>query len=747
MKLLDLLKGKKKKSSAFSSDTNSIDIEDVKVAVQKRIKVAKIPRAFTPVLSFKVRNGIYDFEQPEYDLAEIGRIADVESYVQRAFIQKEGLMFKEGWEFIGKNPKTIKYIKTRLRQIAQASGFSTDALFRGLGTDIIGSSNSFLVKVRDEKKSGGQIRKVPGTSKKLKPVAAYFPMNAATVFFKRNDNGRIMQYQQSVPSGLKRKYPVDNVIHMKFRQKPGFIIGTPILIPVIDDIRALRRVEENVEMLVYQHLFPLFHYTVGTEKAPADSYADGSTEVDRVRMEIESMPAEGMIVTPERHSIEAIGAQGRALQVEGILKHLKKRVFSGLGVSSVDMGEGETSNRATADNMSRNLVDDVKNLQKVLTEQINVLIINELLLESAFDDPLSEDNIVVVQFHEVDLDAKIKVENHAINAFEGHAITHDELRSKFGKEPMSDGEWENGYWKKIQEPMTLMQSVDEPFLNTGAIVRNPNTPQEAGDVSAARAQREKEAKIGAAAKPAAKPAAKGVKSTGGQRAAKAKDMPSNQHGTKLSPEKRKSFVYSNLQFVDNIRGNQMATVYNDFWENTMHAIENGYFTVEWFKDIGITVKNQMIDKMSRIVRISFRDGFRSVNNELTPVEATAQFAILESRIRGIVSRLITNLNSTVNKMFHEDVEQQENIKDVTLAFDSLAFRNKFIYNSERNKARNYGVVRGLKELGIDEALVISEDNTCEICEERKGIISLKNITMTDIPCWHPNCKCTVVPRM
>jgi hypothetical protein len=41
------------------------------------------------------------------------------------------------------------------------------------------------------------------------------------------------------------------------------------LVGVKDDIFALRRLEENVELLFINQLFPLFHIKVGTEQAPA----------------------------------------------------------------------------------------------------------------------------------------------------------------------------------------------------------------------------------------------------------------------------------------------------------------------------------------------------------------------------------------------------------------------------------------------------------------------------------------------
>jgi len=73
---------------------------------------------------------------------------------------------------------------------------------------------------------------------------------------------------------------------------------------------------------------------------PAGMMENGEREIDVVRREIELMPSEGGIVTPERHEVNFVGSEGRALRAEGYLSHFKQRVFSGLGMSGVDFGEG-----------------------------------------------------------------------------------------------------------------------------------------------------------------------------------------------------------------------------------------------------------------------------------------------------------------------------------------------------------------------------------------------------------------------
>lgn len=407
------------------------------------------------------------WESPQWDLAECGRIIDTESIVRRAFSVKEALFTKEGYEFVGQKPERVAYIKRRLRQMENAGGTPFPVLMDWTINSLIRMSNGFWVKRRDKKASGGGVRTTK-TNKTLKPIAAYFPLPAETVRFKRDEYGKIKMYRQEVYGKEPVEFNPDDVIHYFFDRREGFSVGTPVLAPIKDDIRALRRIEENIELLVYAHLFPLYHYKVGTESAPAMTYQEGLTEVEIVQREIQAMPADGCWVTPERHSIDVLGAEGEALDTKSIIEHFKQRIYSGLGVSSVDMGEGGTSNRSTAQTMSRNLVDRTKAEQKLLESFINKFVIEELLLESSFpkDTLLDEENMVRLVFKEIDNEARQALENHANQLYLQNGLSHDEMREYIGREPFTEEEWEKSYWRQIDEPTKLIQALDEPYCQS-----------------------------------------------------------------------------------------------------------------------------------------------------------------------------------------------------------------------------------------------------------------------------------------
>jgi len=128
---------------------------------------------------------------------------------------------------------------------------------KAVGAGLVKKSNTFLVKVRKEAASGGKSRTKPGTDTILEPVAGYFIAPAETMEVDADQFGRIRRWKQRMPDGQFKTFRPDDVVHFLFNQKEGLLFGTPTIVPVIDDIRALRKIEENVELLIYQHLFPV----------------------------------------------------------------------------------------------------------------------------------------------------------------------------------------------------------------------------------------------------------------------------------------------------------------------------------------------------------------------------------------------------------------------------------------------------------------------------------------------------------
>ena len=316
-------------------------------------KPLKIYKAKNPSVSFFTTRSVpfsnhkRAFDNGEYDLYETGRIIDTESLVMRAFNKKNTLMFRDGYEIRSKNEENLKYVKKRLAEIEFVSEKSFDDILREYAYNLVAFHNPYIVKVRKEEASTGEIRKHKN-KKKLKPVAAYFCLAPETMEKRLNDAGEATRYRQYIGiNGRYREFAEHNIIYTPFNKRSGFTMGTPPLESTKEDILALRRIEESVETLIYKSLFPIIHLKVGTDKAPAKTLPNGQSEVDVATQLLENIDDNGGIATSERIDITAIGAESLALRVESYLDYFKKRVFAGLGMSAIDFGDGDCYDELT----------------------------------------------------------------------------------------------------------------------------------------------------------------------------------------------------------------------------------------------------------------------------------------------------------------------------------------------------------------------------------------------------------------
>jgi len=727
---------KREKSIEIIKDT--VPEVDVEIKVPSSKKPAVIKTVLDPGLRYRQLRyqGRSQFLGAEYDLVEIGRIEDTDAYVRQAFDKKVALMFKEGWDLVGKNPKTINYIKSRLAQISKASKVPTQELFRAIGSNIVRRSNAFTVKVRKTSSSGGKVRSVRNllTNEKedLEPIAGYFILPAETMECKMEENQIAVWRQRMADGRWYVEWDPRDIVHFYFDRKEGFIFGTPTLVPVVDDIRALRKIEENVELLVYQHLFPLYQYKVGTPEAPAGLTEEGVREIDVVKQEIAMMPSEGGIVTPERHEILAIGAQGRALRAESYLEHFKKRVFSGLGVSAVDLGEGDTANRATSDNMSRNMVDSVKDLQQVIECFITEFMFDELLQESTFgEDALNENNRVYLRFKEIDIDAQIKIANHYADLFDKNVVTWDEARRHGpGLEPIlipepdeiESGEdlsgkypeWHRTFWKLFKEPEVMIQALKLPYSPLAqTAARSSSTSVNTGDLAAASATEHQHQQSEIASKIAVHKA--------------------------THPAKKDSYLSS-----------AYSQMINDI---VLHVSMEKKIDHAWVGQLIRTELQPTIDRMIVDQVIAFRNGYLSVNI-MSDDKITGQISMARShfisRSSRYINRLANHVISSLSRRTKDVTDEVEMVTEVRAVLESFKYRTDFISDVELGKARTYGQVIAYKDLGADRLFSVSvkSDTRCSECAKwHKEALDINLLTIDDVPPYHANCDCHLVTEL
>ena len=515
-----------------------------------------VKKAPNRILSYSERHRGQWFK-PEYDLEEIQIAQDTDSYFFRSHTKKLNRFVTAGWEIVGKNPDTLTYIKTRLAEHEQATQRPFNLLVSNVVSDLLRFSNCMLVKVRNRKASSGKVREnING--RELEPVAGYFVLPFETLHFKTKANGEIKKIRQRTPAGQTKEFHPDDVVHFYINKKPGFAMGTPEAVPVLDDLALLRRIEENVEELIESNLFPLFHYSVGTDALPERYGPDGKKESDIVKETIEYMPAGGIYVSDHRHTIQAVGSEGRSLRVEGYLTYFKNRVFAGLGVSGVDMGEGDTANRATAQTLSKGAVMDIEALQATVKTFIEFYIFNELFKESSFNlKALSTEDKVEIKFGIVDKEQRTKLENQVIQLFTNHLIDEPEARKLLGYAPFEDEQRDLTYFKLYSEPLALIKTLGSPAADE-ALAEAPSS-------AITREGVERQRREGAEARRTGRPAAEA--NQGQQRASAATSRPSNQNGTRAGPK----FDGNTTSYLDETKSNAVNLIRKSYFDSIGNA--------------------------------------------------------------------------------------------------------------------------------------------------------------------------------
>ena len=673
----------------------------------------------------------------EYDLAEPYRISDTESLVRQSIKKKVALAFKQGYEFTSANKKSLRYLRLRLEQIAYVTGIPTVLFVRRLFRDLVTCNNAFAIKVRDDKASGGR-RRVDKYGKNLTPVAGYFIAHPSTMQPKVKDR-KVIKWKHKLPNGNYREFLPEDVIHLHLDKRAGFFFAPPLITPVKDDIRALRKIEENVEMMLYQYLFPLFHYTVGTKEHPSTVDENGEDEISVVKSQLSDMTAEGGIVTSFRHQIKLLGIEGRQMNAENYLKHFMQRVLGGLGISEVDIGVSSSANRNTADSFSRSLIDSVKDVQLVLKYFIQQEIIQELMLESTFANNMEqlfeEENKVNLDWHEIDTDYLVKIQNHSLDMFLKNGITMTELRKALGKDPIAkeSDSAKDLQWEWFEKPALMIKSSGEQFSSLAAS-RTDGVDFDEGDYEKIKKQQEQhEIKIKKSQAQGQGSGSKSGSSSGKKTNVGAKVKPKNQHGagvptgpkkdaliledraikheTETTPQNPRLLATQSRVIDSYSAGNFLKKDYRNLRNTIVDYVrtldswrpEVGYFEnkkpqkrdTDYIYQLLENGRDSWIRKLRAEIYNVYRDGHygNAKTSERRRVMPLHVIRHIDDRIDKYTKRLKDALHKNIKKaLIDKDVQDGKISPELSVKnrFDALEFRTDFLCGVETDRAHRWG---------------------------------------------------------
>ena len=467
MAAFDFLPFRQRDKSQNNIIAKALQPDEIK-SVGRSMKVAALALGFQGNTFYY--NNRATFEPSPYDFDRIMQAADTDSYVKQALNKHKELFWKESWKIVGENPEAVSYLYQRIDFMEMAMKRPFLDFLIEVTDHIFKYGNVFIVKARGDI-SEYFPTEISGVNAEM-PVVGYYLIPTEQVRILRDKFNRPRSYQQAsdpltyAPTERDPVWSADRVIHMHIDKKTGRAFGTPFLGTVLDDVVALRQMEEDIQNLVHRELFPLYRYTIGTADQPAEP-----DEIDKAAIEIENLRAEGGLILPYRHSIDVIGANNAALDATAYLQHFKERVAVGLGVAPHHLGMMMNGgNRSVTDRLDTALYDKVKQYQKLFSDMVRVHIFNEILMEGGFD-PISnpmESGIsdrCYFKFNEIDVDTQVKKETHVIQKFANNIIGLKEARLEHGIDPEYD---EEDLYAAIQAKIQMEMAKNQAEITADA---------------------------------------------------------------------------------------------------------------------------------------------------------------------------------------------------------------------------------------------------------------------------------------
>lgn len=504
-------------------------------APEQQKKMAKMMKASTLALGIFPGYGTRsNFEESPYDFDKIIQAIDTDSYVKQAFLKYKEVFWKGGWDIVGENHEAVEYIYQRIDFMEMAMKKPFQSFLELAQDQMIKFFNVFLVKSRGDLNSFFPERLKP-VGKNDEPIVGYEIIPVETVRIGRNRWNKPLKYTQETGGGWGTasgppEWDADQVIQISLDQKPGHLFGTPFMTAVMDDVISLRQIEEDVQNLVHQELFPFYSVTVGTETEPADE-----PEIIQAAEEIASMRTEGAMVHSERRKIDVVGADGAALQADPYMDRFLSRVCAGLGLSPHHLGlMMNGGNRSVTDRLDIALYDKVKSFQRIFAEHIRLMVINELLFEGGFNPILRREDRVTFRFREIDMDTLIKVETHIVNLYSNDLLSSEEARLRLRiTEPLDESDTRSAMQARLAP-----DQVVTPKTADG----KPAAPQTV-DTTPATAKKGDAATPSKGGKPNPKNNSRGTGNA---------VRPQNQHGRRSSPNVRHDVTLDDIvELLDN----------------------------------------------------------------------------------------------------------------------------------------------------------------------------------------------------
>lgn len=651
------------------------------------------------------------FYRSEYDFDEIKVATETDSYLAQAIHKYSELFIKSGYVFKGENDKAVEYLKKRIRIMSYMSDNAFDLLMKETAYDLIKFGNAFWIKTRID--DNPFVNAKPMTSSN-KIVGGYFRLDPAQVRIQFDKDGNITQYKQVTPSNRDKNFKPDDVIHFTFDRDPGSVWGKPRWLPVLEDIRLLRKIEGNVSTLIWRYAIPMTQAKVGSQQSGM-----GATrkEIEETKRVIESTPPDGIIITDANVELKMLGAEGNAIDLSSYLTYFENRVFTGLNASQTMMGR--SGSKQDADSMDEQIHNAVKDQQATFAIQFAHEVITELLVEGGFNPILNENDIVNIVFNEINLDTRVKLENHEVNLFQSNAITFKEMRTAIGYKNSNVDESQL-FANMIQQKNTLEQ-IDVNHKNAVELAKitaqlsssESSSDNDSSDDSDNNddSNNGNSSSSGYIKKNTGNGKTVSTGKTNGT--VKSVDSPQNQHGT-FSAKIKESVMIDTLSDELDDSGSNIESIKEKFLSYIKDEISSGA------KEGALKASNDI------------KPNKENIKPSLAP-ENQLLFQYMKENLNACISDIKNRISNTTNR------------RDFKTSFLAEKYRLNYMADFAHKKAYWYAYAKTCESYGIKKVVVRCNEDSKHSNEHNSKTINVHNFELGDIPGFSSGCRCQLEP--
>lgn len=642
-----------------------------------------------------------EFFTSEYDLKTIANAIQLDGILNRATKIYHEQVLKNSFEIVCPVDRIQQHANKRIREIELRTNIKFSETLSNIVNQLVMYANAYVIKVRKKDSKYGNSYKL--FNRTVNPIIGLFVADATTMQIGINSQNKITHYRQVI-NGVEKTYMADDVIHLTYNKYPGTLTGMSNINQVLDDTRALRKLEEEIEILGFQYAIPLYLYKVGSDKHPA-----APSEIDTVHSVINHMPTYGIMCVPHTHSVESVSNNNDPVDIMKFVEHFKSRIFSGLGISPVAMGQSDTSNRNTSEVQDLAMQTITKAYQQIVRNKIEMEFLKELVLDSGSSP---ERIYLQLRFPEIDLEAQIKKDNNILSKYQGNVITRTEARLAMDMEAKLDET--DLYINKVQIPLIEAETQIQTEGQIDVVHEQGKITEKVAKIGAAnRASNSVSTKLSGRSKSAGTKAKKTQKAVTNK--VKANNRPSNQHGTSSGRPKIKRDFLDSICSDSNINGISLLQ-------------NNGY--------------NSKPNRQTYLDRIfpKLKDGITKYI-DYTINELNEYYHNTDVINNKDISDVVYN---TISLKIKDKINRLENIKK-----DNSEYKIKYTLNSisddilSVDKIDNYIKSFIIKNKGNDSILIDSSD--CSIHTD--NTISVSKITMDNIPPLRYNCKCKIKDKI